>query len=67
MEFLEYNFYTPTSFIKIRRLGESHKESVVIALSSGYPSVFDDENEYEFFVYLYMKMNVFALVLSAIA
>jgi len=33
----------------------------------GNSSVFDDENEYEFFVYLYMKMNVFALVLSAIA
>jgi hypothetical protein len=33
----------------------------------GASSVFDDEDAYGFFVHLYMKLNVFALVLSAIA
>ena len=66
--FLEYDLYAPASFIKFKGSDEVHGG---ICSKQHFPMgtspVFDDEDAYGLFAQFCMKLNVFTLVLSAIA
>ena len=65
---LEYDLYAPASFVKFKGSDEVHGS---ICSKQHFPMgaspVFDDEDAYGLFAQFCMKLNVFTLVLSAIA
>ncbi len=65
---VEYDLYAPASFVKFKGSDEVHGG---ICSKQHFPMgtspVFDDEDAFGLYAQFCMKLNVFALVLSAIA
>ncbi len=66
--FLKNDLYAPASFVKFKGSDEVHGS---ICSKQHFPMgaspVFDDEDAYGLFAHLCIELNVFTLVLSAIA